>query len=146
MDGPILFYTWAVLTVPSGLSKESHGVESGHVIGNMDSVGRGNVLIFHCAHVCKNKFSKRIFLISIHYFQNNIIWTWQYSAINNSKQLWLTAQDLHKINPVSIPAWLKEGAQCYPILTESLFALDRYYERKIFISLCMYSSEMFQCT
>lgn len=36
----------AVTTVPSGLSKESHGVESGHVIGNMDSVGRGK-----CAHI-----------------------------------------------------------------------------------------------
>lgn len=46
VDGPILLYTWAVLTVPSGLSKESHGVESGHVIGNMDSVGRGK-----CAHI-----------------------------------------------------------------------------------------------
>lgn len=36
----------AVTTVPSGLSKESHGVESGHVIGNMDSVRRGK-----CAHI-----------------------------------------------------------------------------------------------
>lgn len=36
----------AVTTVPSGSSKESHGVESGHVIGNMDSVGRGK-----CAHI-----------------------------------------------------------------------------------------------
>lgn len=75
---------------------------------------------------------KPIFFISIHYFLNNVIWTWQYSALNNSKQLWLTEQDLDKIKPVSIPAWLEEEAQNYSIPTELLLALYRYYGRKIF--------------
>lgn len=31
------------------------------------------------------------------------------TALMNSQELWLPAQDLSKINPASIPAWRKEG-------------------------------------
>lgn len=52
------------------------------------------------------------------------------TALRNSQQLGLPAQDPHKIKSVGIPTWRWEAAHEPPLLPEELWTADGFWERK----------------